>query len=90
MMPRTVQDILDHGDELAKRFEVYEPEADDQRDPAIFVALREAVLSRSEAERSVRQAVTEHARTATPGARLSVLLCVRSWRLVGVVSPDRA
>jgi len=59
MMPRTVQDILDHGDELAKRFEVYEPDADDQRDPAIFVALRQAVLSRSEAERSVKQAVTE-------------------------------
>lgn len=27
-MPRTVQDILDHGDELAKRFEDYDPAPD--------------------------------------------------------------
>lgn len=26
-MPRTVQDILNHGDELAKRFEGYQPTA---------------------------------------------------------------
>jgi len=58
MMPRTVQDILDHGDELAKRFEDYEPDADDLRDPDVFVALRRAVISRSAAERSVKQAVT--------------------------------
>lgn len=59
MMPRTVQDILDHGDELAKRFEDYEPDPEDQRDPDVFVALRRAVVSRSEAERSIKQAVTE-------------------------------
>lgn len=68
MMPRAVKDILDHGDELAARFEDYEPDADDQRDPAVFVALRQAVVSRSEAERSVKQAVTDAGSTATPGA----------------------
>lgn len=26
-MPRTIKDILDHADELAKRFEDYEPSA---------------------------------------------------------------
>ena len=57
MMPRTVQDILHHGDELARRFEAYEPDPADQRDPEVFVALRQAAVSRSEAERSVMQAV---------------------------------
>ena len=58
-MPRTVQDILDHGDELAKRFEDHDPTPDDERDPEILLALRTAVLGRTEAERSIQQAVTE-------------------------------
>ena len=61
-MPRSVQEILDHSDELASRFEDYEPAAGDQRDPAAYLALREAVASRSDAERSIRVAV-EAART---------------------------
>lgn len=56
-MPRSVQDILDHADELARRFEDYEPEADDERDPRVFAALRDAVVSRSDAERSIKTAV---------------------------------
>lgn len=56
-MPRSVQDILDHADELAKRFEDYEPEADDERDPRVFSALRDAVASRSAAERSIKAAI---------------------------------
>lgn len=61
-MPRSVQEILDHADELAARFEDYEPPTTDERDPAAFTALREAVASRSDAERAVRDAV-EQART---------------------------
>jgi len=60
-MPRSVEDILDHADELARRFEDYEPSPADERDPAMFVELRRAVLARSDAERTVRDAVT-HAR----------------------------
>lgn len=56
-MPRTVQDILDHGDELAKRFENYAPAVEDERDPRAFGELRDAVINRSEAERSVQDAV---------------------------------
>lgn len=58
-MPRTVKDILDHADELARRFEDYEPAPEDERDPRIFEALRDAVLSRSDAERSVHAAIDE-------------------------------
>lgn len=56
-MPRTVQEILDHADDLAKRFEDYEPAADDERDPQVFAALRNAVVSRSDAERTIKDAV---------------------------------
>ncbi len=60
-MPRSVKDILDHAEELAKRFENYEPAAQDERDPRTFVALRDAAINRSDAERSVKDAV-ENAR----------------------------
>jgi hypothetical protein len=56
-MPRTVQDILDQADELAKRFEDYQPAEGDERDPEAFAELRRAVLSRSDAERSIKEAV---------------------------------
>ena len=55
--PRSVNDILDHADALAKRFEDYEPTEEDERDPAVFAALRDADLARSQAEREVRAAV---------------------------------
>lgn len=57
-MPRSVQEILDHAEELAVRFEDFEPAAGDERDPAGYLALRAAVVSRSDAERSIKQAVT--------------------------------
>jgi len=60
-MPRSVQEILDHADELAQRFEEYEPSPADERDPAVFAELRRAVLWRSDAERIIRDAVA-HAR----------------------------
>ena len=70
-MPRTVQDILDHADELAKRFAQYEPNADDERDPEVFAALRRSVMARSDAERSIRCAVAEACRHGY------------SWRTIG-------
>lgn len=58
-MPRTVQDILEHADELAQRFADYVPAPDDERDPQIYAALRDAVLSRADAERAIKAAVGE-------------------------------
>jgi hypothetical protein len=56
-VPRSVQEILDHADELAARFEDYEPAKSDERDPAAYTALRDAVVSRSQAERAILEAV---------------------------------
>lgn len=70
-MPRTAQDIVDHGEDLARRFADYDPAPGDERDPKVYLALREAVLGRSDAERSVQEAV---ARARADGY---------SWRLIG-------
>jgi hypothetical protein len=34
-----VQQILDLADELARRFDDYEPDASDRRDPEVFAAV---------------------------------------------------
>jgi len=58
-MPRSVQEILDHADEMAARFEDYEPAEGDERDPVAYASLREAVVSRSDAERAIKEAVVQ-------------------------------
>jgi hypothetical protein len=56
-MPRTVQEILDHAEELARRFEEYEPDPKDSRETAGLGAVRDAVIARSEAELALAKAV---------------------------------
>jgi len=58
-MPRTVDEILAHADELAARFEQYEPNESDEVDAAAVSALREAVQERSDAERHIVAAVRQ-------------------------------
>jgi hypothetical protein len=55
-MPRSIQEILDHADELAKRFEDYEPSSGDERDVAQYL-LRRAALARARSERQIAEAV---------------------------------
>lgn len=55
-MPRSVQDILDHADELARRFEDYEPSPDDEVAVAEHL-LRRAALARARSERQISEAV---------------------------------
>lgn len=56
-MPRTVDEILQHADELAARFENYDPSEDDELDAGAVALLRSAVQERSEAERHILEAV---------------------------------
>ena len=69
-MPRSMQEILDHADELAKRFEDYEPSPDDEVAVAQYL-LRRAALARAQSERQIREAVT-----AARQARMS-------WKRIG-------
>ena len=55
-MPRTAQEILDHADALAARFEQHEP-SDDVREASALGAVRDAFLARAKAERGLADAV---------------------------------
>ncbi len=72
-MPRSVEEILQHADELAARFENYEPDPRDELDPTAVSSLRSAVLERSEAERHLVEAVRQ-----ARAARLS-------WSAIGAL-----
>lgn len=56
-MPRSLQDILDHADELADRFEAFSPDDGDERDPVVLKRLAEAVRARADVERQLAAAV---------------------------------
>jgi hypothetical protein len=73
MMPKSIQEILDHADDLSKRFEDYEPTKDDERPVAEYL-LQRAALARARTERQVVEAV-EAARTERISwARIGALL----------------
>ena len=70
-MPRTVDEILAHADQLAARFENYQPNPADEVDAGAVALLRAAVAERSQAERHLLDAVT--------GARKAGM----SWAAIG-------
>lgn len=55
-MPRSIQEILDHGDELARRFEEYDPKAGDERVLEEYL-LERATIDRARSERQIVDAV---------------------------------
>ena len=61
-MPRSIQEILDHADELADRFEDFEPAEGDER-PVEEYLLQRAALARARSERQIVDAIAA-ARTA--------------------------
>lgn len=69
-MPRSIQEILDHADELAKRFEDYEPNAANERSVEEHL-LERAALARARSEQQVVDAVV--------AARMSGV----SWQRIG-------
>ena len=72
-MPRSIQDILDHADELAQRLEDYEPDPDDER-PVEEYLLERAVLERARSERQILDAVTAARAKGTSWQRVGELL----------------
>ena len=72
-MPRSIQEILDHADELAKRFEDYEPDPSDER-PVEEYLLQRAVLVRARGERQVVDAVIAARANGVTWQRIGELL----------------
>ena len=58
-MPRSIEEILAHADELATRFENYEPQPGDELDVTALAQLRVAVAERSAAERHLVDAIAK-------------------------------
>jgi hypothetical protein len=72
-MPRSIQDILDHADELAARFENYEPESGDER-PVEEYLLERAALARARNERQIVEAITAARAKKVSWTRIGELL----------------
>ncbi len=72
-MPKSIQEILDHADELARRFEDYEPQPDDEC-PVEEYLLERAVLARARGERQIVEAVATARATGLSWQRIGELL----------------
>lgn len=72
-MHRSIQEILDHADELAERFENYEPEPGDER-PVEEYLLERAALARARGERQIVDAVTAARSKGVSWQRIGELL----------------
>ena len=72
-MPRSIQEILDHADELAQRFEDYEPQPGDDR-PVEEYLLERAALARARSERQILDAVTAARANGISWQRIGELL----------------
>lgn len=72
-MPRSIQEILDHADELAQRFENYEPADGDER-PVEEYLLQRAALARAHSERQIVDAVAAARTAGTSWAKVGQLL----------------
>lgn len=72
-MPRSIQDILDHANQLAERFENYDPAPGDER-PVEEYLLQRAALARARSERDIVDAITAARSKGVPWQRIGELL----------------
>lgn len=73
-MPRTVDEILQHADELAARFESYEPNPADELDTGAVALLRAAVAERSQAERHLIDAIRSAREAGMPWSAIGTFV----------------
>lgn len=73
-MPRTVDEVLQHADELAARFEPYEPNPADELDTGAVALLRAAVAERSQAERHLIDAIRKAREAGMPWSAIGTFV----------------
>jgi len=73
-MPRTVDEILQHADELAARFESYEPNPAEELDADAVALLRAAVAERSQAERHLIDAIRTARQAGMPWSAIGTFV----------------
>lgn len=72
-MPRSIQEILDHADELSARFENYDPDPGDERPIEEFL-LGRAALAWARSERQIVDAIAAARAKRIPWQRIGELL----------------
>jgi len=72
-MPRSIQEILDHAEQLAQQFEDYEPAPGDER-PVEEYLLQRAALARAHSERQIIDAVAAARSAGIPWSKIGELL----------------
>lgn len=73
-MPRTLQEMLDHADELADEAERYEPAEGDIRDAAALRALSQTVLALAQLNRVLADQVAAARRGGHSWAAIATML----------------
>ena len=72
-MPRSIDDLLARADELADRFEEFEPHEDQRGEPAVM-ALRRAAYRRALIERELVESVRRARESGVSWARIGAEL----------------
>jgi hypothetical protein len=72
-MPRSIQDILDHADQLAERFENLDPD-DAVEIPVEEYLLRRAVIARARSEQQLLDAVAKARSAGVSWQKIGTLL----------------
>jgi len=72
-MPKSIQDILDHAEELAERLETYPPDERDERAVEEYM-LERAALNRARSERQIVNAVIAARSAAVTWATIGRIL----------------
>ncbi len=72
-MPRSIQEILDHAEELAREFEDYEPGPGDESSVEEHM-LRRAALARARSERQIVDAIVAARASGLSWARVGEIL----------------
>jgi len=74
IMPRKTEEILEHADELARRFEDYEPRPGDAVEITALRLVGGAVARRAEAERELVRTVHQARRAGQSWATIGAVL----------------
>ncbi len=72
-MPKSIREIIDHADTLARRFEEFQPSEGDEAPVEEFL-LQQAVRARARGEEHVLEAVTPAREAGIPWSRIGELL----------------
>lgn len=73
-MPRSVRQIIEQADELARRFEDFEPDAADREHAEALAVLRRSALARFQAEADLVEAVRAARRQGLSWAAIGAVL----------------